>query len=86
LARITDDLRPESIDRYVSARGTLDAEQVREIRRQSLTRERNELTAVTAQIQRDLDVIEIEIKETTRLISGLRARLFSQIQIELTDF
>jgi hypothetical protein len=86
LARINDDLLPESVDRYVSARGSLNAEQLRDIRRQALIRERTELTAVVGQIQRDLDTIETEIRETQRLISGIRERLFSQIQAELGDF
>src|SRR5258708_915420 len=34
LARINDDLLPESIDRYVSTRGSLNAEQLRDMRRQ----------------------------------------------------
>jgi hypothetical protein len=85
LARIDDDLLPESLDRFVSTRGSLNAEQLRDIRRQALTRERNEINNIAIQTQRELDVAETEIRETQRLISGLRERLFTQIQAELID-
>ena len=85
LARITDDLLPESIERSVSVRGTLDAERARDIRRQALMRERTEITTVISQIQRDLITTNEDIRETERFIQGLRHRLFPQIEKELID-
>ena len=64
LARVMDDLLPETIDRYVSTRGSLNAEQLREIRRQALLKEKTELSSVLYQIQRDLDNTNDEIRVT----------------------
>jgi len=85
LARINDDLLPQSIDRYVSMRGTTDAEQLREIRRQALQREKNDLTNVLYEIQNDLNSINIEINETDSFLKNLRRRLFPEIEKEISD-
>lgn len=85
LARITDDLVPESIDRYVSTRGTTNAEQLREIRRQSLNREKLELTNALRDIENDLRNANDEIRETERFIRNIRVKLFPQIEKELSD-
>lgn len=85
LARITDDLVPESIDRYISTRGTTNAEQLREIRRQSLNREKLELTNALRDIENDLRNANDEIRETERFIRNIRVKLFPQIEKELSD-
>lgn len=85
LARITDDLVPESIDRYISTRGTTNAEQLREIRRQSLNREKLELTTALRDIENDLRNAHDEIRETERFIRNIRVKLFPQIEKELSD-
>ena len=85
LARITDDLLPESIDRYVSTRGTTNAEQLREIRRQALQREKNDLTTLLFEIQNDLNEINVEIRETDLFLKNLRRRIFPEIEKEIND-
>lgn len=85
LARINDDLRPESIDRYVSTRGTLDADQLRDMRRQTLTRERTELTNILNQIQSDLDTTNNDIRTTEQFLRNIRNRIFPEIEKELAD-
>jgi RNA processing factor Prp31 len=85
LARINDDLRPESVDKYVSTRGTLDAEQLRELRRQALLRERTELSNIIYQVQTDLDTTNTDIRTTEQFLREIRNRIFPEIQKELAD-
>lgn len=85
LARINDDSLPESIDRYVSTRGTTNAEQLREIRRQALYREKNELTNALRDIENDLEKTNDEIRQTEQFVRNIRQRLFPQIEKELSD-
>ena len=85
LARINDDLLPQSIDRYVSTRGTTDAEQLREIRRQALQREKNDLTNLIYEIQNDLSSVNNEITETDSFLKNLRRRIFPEIEKEISD-
>jgi hypothetical protein len=85
LARIEQDLLPESIDRYVSTRGTTDAEGYRDRRRQALNRERAESINLTNQVQRELDITNDEIHQTENLLKNIRVRLFPEIDRELAD-
>jgi RNA processing factor Prp31 len=85
LARITDDLLPESIDRYVSTRGTTNAEQLREIRRQALQREKNDLSILLNEINNNLNEINNEILETEMFLKTLRRRIFPEIEKEISD-
>lgn len=85
LARITDDLLPESLNRYVATRGTTDAEQLREIRRQALARERIELSATLNDIFRSLQEMNAEINKTEMFLQNIRQRIFPEIEKELSD-
>ena len=85
LARIEQDLLPESIDRFVALRGTTDAEGLRDRRRQSLNRERIESTNLINQVQRELDVTNDEIRQTELMLKNIRVRLFPEIDRELAD-
>lgn len=85
LARITDDMLPESLDRYVSTRGTTNAEQLREIRRQALMRERTELSSTLNDIFRSLQEMNIEINKTEMFLQNIRQRIFPEIEKELSD-
>jgi peptidoglycan hydrolase CwlO-like protein len=85
LARITDDLLPGSIDRYVSLRGTTNAEELREIRRQALLKEKYDLTRTVAEIQNDLNEINEEIRQTDMFLKNIRRRLFPEVEKELLD-
>ena len=85
LATVTDDLLPQSIDRYIAMRGTTDAEGLREIRRIALERERRELTAVLNQIERDLNANEFEIRRTEAQVRNLRNQIFGEVEKQLAD-
>jgi peptidoglycan hydrolase CwlO-like protein len=85
LARITDDLLPGSIDRYVALRGTTNAEELRDIRRQALSKEKYELTRTVTEIQSDLNEINEEIRQTDLFLKKIRQRLFPEVEKEISD-
>jgi chromosome segregation ATPase len=85
LAQIEDDLRPESIDRSIALRGTTDAEELRDIRRQALNRQRGELRTLSGQISRDISEIDYEIQQTQQFLKRIRDRIFPEIEKELSD-
>lgn len=85
LAIVTDNLRPESIDRSTAWRGTTDAEGVRDIRRQALIKEQRELNVLLAQITRDLDQTNEEIRKIELQIASIRARVYGETERELAD-
>jgi hypothetical protein len=84
LARINDDSLPESIDRYVSTRGTTNAEQIRDIRRQALLKEKFEITTLLNDMSRDLENINHEIRQMENLLRTIRQRLFPEIEKEIS--
>lgn len=85
LAAVTDDLLPQSLDRYVALRGTTDAEGLRDIRRLALQKEHRELSTTLAQIQSELDSTLREIGRTDLQVRTLRARVFGEVEKELAD-
>lgn len=85
LATVTDDLLPQSLDRYVALRGTTDAEGLRDIRRQALQKERTELTDVLYKIQSDLDSINSDIRRLDQFVKNLRQQLFPQVESEIAN-
>lgn len=86
LARINDDLLPESIDRYVSTRGTTNAELLRDLRRQALLKEKFDLTTAVSEIQIELNQTNEEIRQTSLFLRTLRGRIFPEIEKELSEF
>jgi hypothetical protein len=85
LARINDDLLPESIERYVGARGTTNAEQLRQMRQYTLDKEKFEVTKLISDIDRSLEDINRELRSLELLIRNTRDRLFGEINKELLD-
>ncbi|MEP6848386.1 MAG: hypothetical protein ABI999_05990 [Acidobacteriota bacterium] len=85
LARVNDDLIPESIDKYVAARGSLDAEQLRDIRRQALIKQRSEITNILNQVEQDLFSTNEEIRSTEQFLRSIRGRIFPELLKELAD-
>ncbi len=85
LAQIEDDLRPESIDRSISLRGTTDAEGLRDIRRQLLYRAQSELRNLSDDISRNISEIDREIRDTELFLRRIRGRIFPEIEKELLD-
>lgn len=84
LANVTDDLRPESIDRFTAWRGTTDAQAIRDIRRTALQKEQRELSAALAQIAADLAQSAEEVRRMEKRITDLRNRIFAEIDRETT--
>jgi len=85
LARVNDDLLPQSIDRYVSTRGTTNAEALREIRRDALSKEQRENSALLSQIQQQIESTNQDIDRTEAQIRHIRSRLFGEVEKELAD-
>lgn len=86
LATVTDDLRSESIDRYVAYRGTTDAEGLREIRRGALTREQRELSTLLRQIEEELTQNTVELQRTQQQVRTIRQRVFGEVERQLGRF
>jgi predicted nucleic acid-binding Zn-ribbon protein len=85
LAQIADDLLPQSVDRYVSMRGLLDTEGVRESRRQVLMKEQRELSILSQQIDRELFTLNEEIRRTELQLRTIRNQVFGEIDRQLSD-
>ena len=85
LATINENLLPQSLDRYASLRGTLDATDLREARRLALQKERLELSNIITQIQTELDRLNEEIRRAELQVASLRARTFGEVEKELAD-
>ena len=86
LATVTDNLLPQSIDRFVALRGTTDAENIREIRRIALTKEHRELTQMLGQINRELITVETDLLRMEQQIKTLRNQVFGEAARQLGDF
>lgn len=86
IAQLNDDLLPESIDRSVSLRGTTDAETLRTIRRQTLTKQLREWQTLVGQITRELDNTLEDIRRTEFQVKNLRNRIFGELSSQLGDF
>jgi len=86
IAQLSDDLLPESVNRWVSTRGTTDAEGLRNIRRQTLTKQYREWQALLLQVTRELDNTLDDIRRTEMQVKSLRARVFAEAARQLGDF
>ena len=86
IAQLNEDLLPESIDRSIALRGTTDAENLRLIRRQSLTRQLREWQILLGQITRELDSTLEDIRRTDLQVKSLRIRIFGEVANQLGDF
>ncbi len=85
LATVTDDLQPQSIEKYVALRGTTDAEGLRIVRRQTLEREYRELSQLYQQIAREIVNTEAEIRRVELQLRGLRNQVFGEVERQLAD-
>lgn len=86
IAQLNDDLLPESIDRGIALRGTTDAENLRGLRRQSLTRQLRDWQGLLGQITRELDNTLEDIRRTDMQVKNLRNRIFGEVANQLGDF
>lgn len=86
LARINDDLLPESIDKYVITRGgSTNAEQLRQSRRQALEKEKYELTKLLSELDDNIDQISGEMAQLQMFLRNIRQRIFGEINNEIND-
>lgn len=87
LDSIEYDLRPEMIDRMVAFAGTLRPEELREMRRKSLTAERNNLQNLLVEVQQNKAELENSVQKADLLVKKLRDRLEAEIDkaLEETD-
>ena len=85
LSGINENLLPQSLDRYASLRGTVNAVELREARRLTLEKERQELSNTVERIQTDLDRLNEDIRRSELQVAAIRARLFGEVEKELAD-
>lgn len=85
LGEIEDQLRPESVDRSIAMRGTTNAQELRDNRRQLLTREKSELSNLINQIRSSIIDTDGEISDTIRFLNRIRHRIFPEIENELLN-
>ncbi len=86
LARINDDLIPESIEKYVAVRGgSTNAEQLRQSRRQALEKEKYEITKLLEEIDTGIDQITAEMAQLQMFLRNVRQRIFGEINNEIND-
>jgi hypothetical protein len=78
-------LRPESVDRSITLRGTTNAEELRNIQRQALTKEKYELNLLVNEIQNSIRETDNEIRETESFLRKIRQRIFPAIEKEISD-
>jgi hypothetical protein len=83
LAENEENLRSESIDRTLG--GTTNAEELRNIRRRVLSRERSDLSSLLAEIEATIRETDSEIKNTEMFLRRIRQRIFPAIDKELSD-
>lgn len=86
LTEIEDSLRPESIDRSVTFRGTTNAEELRNNRRQVLSREKVELNALSNEIQNSISETNREILQTENFLKSIRQRIFPKLKKTFTNY
>lgn len=84
LGRVNDDLLPQSVDRYISTRGTTNAEELKDIRRQTLAKEKTEITRLLFTMENDMAKIDDEINYTQAFIKNIRERIFPELEKELS--
>lgn len=85
ISSVTDDLQPQSIEKYVALRGTTDAEGLRVIRRQTLEREYRELNQLHQQIVREIASTDAEIRRLEVQLRALRNQIFGEAERQLAD-
>ena len=85
LATVNENLLQQSLDRYTSLRGTTNAVEIKEARRQALQKEQLELSNTVTQIQTELDRLTEEIRRSELQVTSLRARMFGEVEKELAD-
>lgn len=85
IAEVEDALRVESVDRSVALRGTTNAEELRNIRRQLLSKEKADLSILLNEIQSTISETDYEIRQTESFLKRIRQRIFPEIEKDISD-
>ena len=86
LAEIEDDLRPEKIDRSMSLEGSLNIQELRDIRTRRLLAERQSMQSLMSQITLTLNDTNQQLRETQELVQRLRKQLLYEVDRETSSF
>ena len=85
IAQVEEELFPGGIDRSVAMIGTTRGDEVRENRRRTLETERRSLQNLTAQINRNLQQTNEEMRQAENLVQTLRRKILPQIEGEISN-
>lgn len=86
IGRINDDLVPDSINKYVLARGgTTNADQLRLMRRQTLEKEKFEMNQLLNELNTQIDEINSEMIQLQMFLRNIRQKIFGEVSREVLD-
>lgn len=85
LSQVEEDLIPGSIDRNIALIGSTNSNEMRENRRRTLETERRNLQNLTAQISRNLQQTNDELRQAENFVQRLRRKILPQIEAEISD-
>ncbi len=85
LSQVEEQLIPGSIDRSVAMIGSTDGNEMRENRRRTLETERRSLQNLAAQISRNLQQTNEEMRQAENFVQTLRKKILPQIELEISD-
>lgn len=85
LDQISNDIRPEVIERQVAFAGSLRPEDLRENRRKTLDIDKRNLTSLLSDIQTVRSNLEINVQKADLLVQKLRDRVEKEIDAALID-
>ena len=85
LSQVEEDLIPGSIDRNIALIGSTNSNEMRENRRRTLDTERRNLQNLTAQISRNLQQTNDELRQAENFVQRLRRKILPQIEAEISD-
>ncbi len=86
IGRINDDLIPDSINKYVLARGgTTNADQMKQSRRQTLEKEKYEMDQLLSELTNQIDDINSEMVQLQMFLRNIRQKIFGEVSREVLD-
>lgn len=85
IEQITNDARPESIERSLAFTGSLRPEEIREQRRKSLEAEKRNLESLLTQIQASRATLEENVQKADFLVEKVRLKLDKEIDDALNE-
>ena len=84
-AQVEEELIPGGIDRNVALIGSTNSNEMRENRRRTLETERRNLQNLSAQINRNLQQTNDELRQAENFVQRLRRKILPQIELEIPD-